>query len=119
LDHPRNNENTAALDVSALMLGASGTCRLAFSLRGAITIDLQAFDGPQEFSVSIYYNTTMQSVLNGVFNKIHDTDKKVGAATYQRDWILVDAKKGPIIKPRWVTRLHVGRSPAFISPQTD
>jgi hypothetical protein len=63
----------------------------------AITIDLQAFDGPQEFSVSIYYNTTMQSVLNGVFNKIHDTDKKVGAATYQRDWILVDAKKGPII----------------------
>jgi hypothetical protein len=33
----------------------------------------------------------------GVFNKIHDTDKKVGAATYQRDWILVDAKKGPII----------------------
>jgi hypothetical protein len=57
LDHPRNNENTAALDFSALMLGASGTCRLAFSLRGAITIDLQAFDGPQEFSVSIYYNT--------------------------------------------------------------
>src|SRR3977135_4217767 len=68
LDHPRNNENTAALDFSALMLGASGTCRLAFSLRGAIAIDLQAFDGPQEFSVSIYYNTTMQSVLNGVFN---------------------------------------------------
>jgi hypothetical protein len=39
----------------------------------------------------------MQTVLNKVYTKITDRDRKVGAHKYQTDWILVDAKKGPII----------------------
>ena len=62
----------------------------------AITIDLQAFDGPPKFSVSIHYNTTMQSVLNSVYNKIIERDKTVGTRKYQKDWILVDAKEHPV-----------------------
>ena len=62
----------------------------------AITIDLQAFDGPAKFSVPTHYNTTMQSVLNRVYNKIIESDATVGAHKYQKDWILVDANRRPI-----------------------
>jgi hypothetical protein len=62
----------------------------------AITIDLQAFDGPAKFSVPTHYNTTMQGVLNRVYNKIIESDATVGAHKYQKDWILVDANRRPI-----------------------
>jgi hypothetical protein len=39
----------------------------------------------------------MQSVLDKLFRKIHDGDNNVAAGHYQRSWILVDAKKGPIL----------------------
>lgn len=60
-------------------------------------IDLQTFDGPKEFSISIYYNTTIQGVLDKLYRTIHYNDKNVAKGNYQRGWILIDAKKGAIL----------------------
>jgi hypothetical protein len=96
VDYTRNNDNTAARDCAVLFLALLGLGVWYILYGRAITFDLQAFGGPAKFSVPTHYNTTMQSVLNRVYNKIIESDATVGAHKYQKDWILVDANGRPI-----------------------